>query len=96
MTESQRHGVAAGFLHLLQTHHDVYDRWIKIPKDDAAQIGALIREEMGLSQAPDKADLEAMASYIDAHLKDQVEKIQAANTNAPKHVGLVLATQQNS
>jgi hypothetical protein len=95
MTESQRHGIAAGFLHILQTHSDVYDRWIKIPKDDAAKIGALIREEMGLSQAPDAADLAAMASYIDAHLKTQVEKIQAANANAPKHVGFVLVTQQS-
>lgn len=95
MTESQRHGIAAGFLHLLQTHPDVYDRWIKIPKDDAAKIGALIREEMHLSQMPDKADLNAMAAYIDAHLKDQVEKIQAANSNAPRHVGFVAATQQS-
>lgn len=95
MTESQRHAVAAGFLHILQTHHEVYERWVKIPKDDDAAIGKLIQDEMGLAKAPDKADLHAMATYIDSHLHDQVEKIQAANTNAPKHVGLIMATQQS-
>jgi hypothetical protein len=95
MTESQRHGIAAGFLHILQTHHDVYERWIVIPKDDAAKIGALIREEMHLASVPDAQDLAAMASYIDAHLKTQVEQIQAANANAPKHVGFVSSTQQS-
>jgi hypothetical protein len=96
MTESQRHGIAAGFLHILQTHDDVYKRWMATPKNDAEKIGALIREEMGLKEAPDKPDLDAMAKYIDAHLKDQVEKIQAANKDAPKHVGLITVTQQNS
>ena len=95
MTESQRHGIAAGFLHILHAHHGVYERWIAIPKDDAAKIGGLIREELGLAHAPDKADLEAMAKYIDAHLKEQVGKIQEAHANAPKHVGLILAMQQS-
>jgi hypothetical protein len=95
MTESQRHGVAAGFLHILQTHHEVYERWMAIPKDDAARIGALIREEMSLAQAPDRADLEAMATYIDAHLKEHVDKIQEAHANAPRHVGMILLTQQD-
>lgn len=95
MTESQRHAVAAGFLHILHVHHDVYERWIKIPKDDAPAIGKLIQEEMGLAKAPDKADLDAMAAYIDAHLKEQTEAIRHTNSNAPHHVGFLVLTQQS-
>lgn len=96
MTESQRHGVAAGFLHVLQTHAQVYEKWMHIPKDDYKALGALIKEEMGLSAAPDASDLHAMATYIDAHLKGQVSAIQSANANAPRHVGFIAVMQQNS
>lgn len=95
MTQSQQHAVAAGFIHILQTHHDVYERWIKIPKDDYTAIGKLIQQEVGLAQAPTKDDLHAMAAYIDSHLKEQTSAIQAANANAPHHVGFMIATQQS-
>ncbi len=96
MTESQRHAVAAGFLHILHVHRDVYDKWIRIPKDDYAAIGKLIKEEMNLATAPDQADLHVMATYVDQHLKDQTSAIQAANANAPRHVGMIALMQQNS
>lgn len=95
MTESQRHAAAAGFIHILQTHQEVYDRWIKIPKDDYAAIGKLIQDEVGLAKAPDETDLRAMAAYIDSHLKEQTQAIQRANSNAPKHVGFAVVTQQD-
>jgi hypothetical protein len=95
MTQSQQHAVAVGFLHILQAHQDVYERWIVIPKDDMVAIGALIQQEVGLAQAPEAADLQAMADYVDAHLKDQTAAIQSANSDAPKHVGFVVATQQS-
>jgi len=96
VTESQQHGVAAGFLHILQTHSQVYEKWMHIPKDDYLSIGTLIKEEMGLSTAPDVSDFHAMATYVDAQLKGQVSAIQSANANAPRHVGFLAAMQQNS
>jgi hypothetical protein len=95
MTETQRHAVAAGFLHVLQTKPDVYAQWMKIAKDDYAGIGKLIQDTMGLAQTPSKDDLNAMAAYVDAHLQDQVSAIQEADTNAPRHVGFMVLTTQN-
>jgi hypothetical protein len=87
MTESQRHGIAAGFLHVLEAHHDIYERWAKMPKE-AVGIGKLIQHEMGLASPPDKADLHAMQMYIDARLKDEVGKIRHVHANVPKVVGI--------
>jgi hypothetical protein len=95
MTEIQRHAIAAGFLHVLHVHNDLFERWMRIPKDDYTAIGELLKNEMGLAQAPDKDDLQAMAAYIDAHLKSDVAAIQEAHENAPKHVGFMTVTQQS-
>lgn len=95
MMQSQQHAVAAGFIHILQTHHEVYERWIIVPKDDFAAIGKLIQDEVGLATAPDEPDLRAMAAYIDAHLKEQTQAIQSANSDAPKHIGFAALTQQS-
>ena len=96
MTETQRHAVAAGFLHVLQTKPDVYAQWMKIAKDDYAGIGKLIQDTMGLAQAPGKDDLTEMANYVDAHLQTQVGQIQAADANAPRHVGFFVLMNQDS
>jgi hypothetical protein len=94
MTESQRHAVAAGFLHILHAHPEVYERWIT--KGDAATTAKLIQDELGLAQPPTKEDLEVMARYIDTHLKMQVEQIRAAHTNAPRHVGFFTGIMTDS
>ena len=96
MTESQRHAVAAGFLHILHAHPEVYERWIAIPQGDVAATGKLIHKELGLAQEPSSEDLEAMARYIDGHLKTQVEQIQAAHVNAPRHVGFIYGMTMDS
>lgn len=95
MTDTQQRAVAAGFMHVLQTHADVYAQWEKIPKDDYAAIGKLIQDTMGLAQTPSQADIHAMASYVDAHLKEDVATVQAANANAPRHVGFIAMMQQS-
>jgi len=96
MTDVQRRATAAGFLHALQTTPELYTEWNAISKTDYAAIGALIQKTMGLAQAPSVEDLHAMAQYIDAHLGAQVSAIQAANADAPSHVGFITGMQQNS
>lgn len=96
MTDVQQRAIAAGFLHALHTTPALFTEWNAIPKDDAVAIGALIQKTMGLTSAPAKADLDAMATYIDAHLGDQVAAFRKSNPQAPSHVGEIFLTQQNS
>lgn len=93
MTDSQRHAVAAGFVHILAKHANVYERYSKVRGNPAA-MGKLIQEEMALAHAPDEADLRAMETYIDEDLKEQTEAIRRANQNAPRQVGFVGGTTQ--
>lgn len=95
MTETQQRAVAAGFLHALQSSPDLYAQWQGIAKDDFVAIGSLVQKTLGLHESPTKADLHAMASYVDANLKDQVAIVQAANENAPRHVGFIVLMQQS-
>jgi hypothetical protein len=95
MTERQRHAVAAGFRHILHEHHEVYEQWMTIPKDDVVAMGALIREEIALAQTPSKDDLSAMARYIDANLKTQGAQIQAAYIT-PRHAGIFFGMTMDS
>lgn len=96
MTDTQRRAVAAGFLHALQTSPDVYQEWSGIAKDNYAAIGALVQKTIGLSQAPSRDDIVAMAQYIDSHLQEHVTAIQAQHDDAPHHVGFMVLMQQNS
>ncbi len=96
MNDSQRRAVAAGFLHALQTTPDLYQEWSGIAKDDYSAIGALIQKSMGLSEAPTRDDITAMAQYIDAHLQDHVEAIKAQHDEPSHHVGYIALMQQNS
>jgi len=96
MTDVQQRATAAGFLHALQTTPALFNEWNAISKDDDAAIGALIQKTMGLSSAPTKADLHAMAAYIDAHLGEQVTALRQSNPQAPSHVGEIFMMQQNS
>ena len=94
MTELQRRATAAGFLHALHTSTELYDEWSKTPKDDFAEIGKLIKKTMGSAETPTKADIEAMAAYVDAHLKDEVAEFHKKHPGGPHHVGIVALTQQ--
>jgi len=96
MTDVQRRAIAAGFLHALQTTPELYSEWTSTNKSDDAAVGALIQKTMGLTSAPSKDDLHAMAQYIDAQLGAQVQQIQASNASAPSHVGFIFVMQQNS
>jgi hypothetical protein len=96
MNDVQQRAVAAGFLHALQTTPALFEEWNAIPKTDDVAIGALIQKTMGLTQAPSKDDLTAMATHIDKNLGDQVNAIQSTFKAAPSHVGLVYVMQQNS
>jgi len=96
MTDVQQRATAAGFLHALQTTPALFQEWNAIPKDNYAAIGALIQKTMGLTQAPSKDDLNAMATYIDKSLGAQVGALRASNPETPSHVGVLVLMQQNS
>lgn len=95
MTDVQQRAVAAGFLHALQTTPALFKEWNAIAKDDNVAIGALIQKTMGLTQAPSKDDLHAMAAYIDSNLGDQVQALRQTHPETPAHVGVVTLMQQN-
>ncbi len=96
MTDVQQRAIAAGFLHALHTTPALFNEWNAIPKDDDVAIGALVQKTMGLSSAPTKADLTAMATYIDASLGEQVQAFRQSHPQAPSHVGDIFLMQQNS
>ena len=93
MNDVARRAVAAGFLYALQTTPALFDEWMKIAKDDAAAIGALVARTLGLAQVPTAEDLHAMAHHVEAHLSGMVAEIQAANANAPNTVGFIALMQ---
>jgi hypothetical protein len=95
MTDSQRKAVAAGFLHALSVDQDVAKEWMATKKDDHAAVGALIQKTMGLATAPSTDDINAMAQYVDSHLKDHTEKIAQAHPGAAHAVGFIAIMQQN-
>lgn len=96
MTGAQQRATAAGFLHALQTTPELFEQWNALSKDDDAGVGALIQRTFGMSQPPARADIEAMAVYIDGHLAQQVKAVAASNAEAPGHVGFIFLTQQSS
>jgi hypothetical protein len=95
MTDVQQRAAAAGFLHVLHTSPELFNEWMDTKKDDGAAIGKLVQKTLGLAQAPGTQDLHAMATYIDAHLKDDVSEFHAAHPNAPRHVGEIFLMQQS-
>ncbi|HTC30152.1 MAG TPA: hypothetical protein VK702_05450 [Candidatus Acidoferrum sp.] len=95
MTDVQRRATAAGFLHVLHTSPEVFNEWNPIKKDDYAALGKLIQKTVGLHETPSTEDIHGMASYIDAHLKDEAEKFHQAHADAPRHVGSVAYMQQS-
>jgi hypothetical protein len=93
MTPSQCRGVAAGFLHQLQTTPELFDEWLATPKSDLPAICALIARSMGLAQVPTETDLDTMAKYIDASLSDFFRDPAARTERTPRHVGDIALTQ---
>jgi hypothetical protein len=95
MNDIQQRATAAGFLHALHTSPEVYKEWSDAKQDDHAAVGKLVQKTVGLADAPGKSDLEAMAKYIDGHLKTEVGAFHAAHPAAPHHVGAVFLMQQS-
>lgn len=95
MTDIQQRATAAGFLHVLHTSPEVFNEWNAIKKDDYAALGKLIQKTVGLHETPSTQDIHAMASYIDAHLKDEATKFHEAHADVPHHVGTVAMMQQS-
>lgn len=95
MTEVQRRATAAGFLHVLHTSPEVFNEWNPIKKDDYVALGKLIQKTVGLQETPSAEDIHGMASYIDAHLKDEAAKFHQAHAAAPHHVGTLAMMQQD-
>ena len=95
MTESQHKGVVAGFLHVLKTSPDVFNDWMKTPKDDHQAVGALVQRTLGLAAAPSRSDMEAMAKHADEALKPQITELKEKHEGVPTHVGMFFASQQS-
>jgi hypothetical protein len=95
MTEVQRRATAAGFLHALHSSPEVFKEWHPIKKDDYSALGKLIQKTVGLSEAPSKDDIHAMATYIDGHMKDEADKFAASHADAAHHVGVIALMQQS-
>ncbi|GAC1392919.1 MAG: hypothetical protein NVSMB31_11620 [Vulcanimicrobiaceae bacterium] len=92
MTEVQRRAAVAGFIHALKTSPDVLKEWVATPKHDDKAIGALIQKTLGLAQAPNRADIEAMEKHADEALEPHVKAAQES-AGVPRSVGFFLATQ---
>jgi hypothetical protein len=95
MTEIQQRATAAGFLHALHTSPELFKEWMSEKKDDYAALGKLIQKTVGLAETPSAADIKAMASYIDAHLKTESDAFHKAHPEAPHHVGDIALMQQD-
>ena len=95
MTDVQRRAAAAGFLHVLHASPEVYNEWTPIKKNDYAALGKLIQKTVGLHETPSTEDIHAMASYVNAHLKDEAANFHQTHPDAPHHVGIFAMMQQN-
>jgi hypothetical protein len=95
MTDVQRQATAAGFLHVLQQSPEVFNEWDKVKKDDYAALGHLVRKTVGLSETPNKDDIQAMAKHIAARLKDETAKFHQAHAGVEHHVGTIAMMQQS-
>lgn len=89
MTDEQRRGIAAGFLHVLSTTPSVFEAWLATPKDDAAAICALVARSLGLAEVPTTEDLHAMAQHIDEMLQGRAEELIEGDSRVPRHVGFI-------
>ncbi len=95
MTDEQRRGIAAGFLHVLATTPSVFEAWLATPKDDAAAVCALVATSLGLAEVPSAEDLHAMARHIDAALREKAQELVEVDGRIPRHVGFI-AYMQNA
>jgi len=95
MTEVQRHAAAAGFMHVLQKSPEVYAEWKAAKKDDYATIGKLVQKSVGLAETPSSADIQEMAKYVDAHLKEEADNFAKAHPDVQHHVGGFAMMQQS-
>lgn len=95
MTEEQHRGIAAGFIHVLQTSPATVAQWLKCDKSDPKAVGSLIQSTLNLAQPPDERDLQAMAKHAAANLQPQIAGVRDANAGAPNHVGFIFLAQQS-
>ena len=94
MNDIQRRAVAAGFVHALTCSREALEEWSRLPKSDAAAVGAFIQKTLGLAAAPSTDDLEAMSSYVQSDLQAQVKSVQAQDVDVVNHTGSFMMMQQ--
>ncbi|MHB8147617.1 MAG: hypothetical protein ACYDGM_10220 [Vulcanimicrobiaceae bacterium] len=95
MKDIQRRAVAAGFVHALAQSRETLAEWSRLPKSDAAAVGAFIQKTIGLASAPSAEDLSAMSSYVQSDLQSQVKSVQAQDADVVNHTGIIVLTQQS-
>lgn len=89
MTAQQIKNVAAGFVHVLIKHPEVYDAWVPVARSgDVAGIGKFLQETMHLQSTPTSADIEAMDSHLGTSMQEDVAAFREARPDAPVVVGI--------
>ena len=91
MAMIQHAAIAAGFTHAL-SDPDTFARW-QAAQNDPVAIAKLIQETLGLAQPPSAADIEEMRKYTEQHLREEHQKLAAANTGVPHMVGFMYTMQ---
>ncbi|MDP9017636.1 MAG: hypothetical protein M3N19_04890 [Candidatus Eremiobacteraeota bacterium] len=99
MTPEQHEGIVAGFLHLLDRSESVRKNWLdtiqknaqKSPPERAEALGELVKDTLGLAQAPTAHDIQKMLEHANSVLQDRVAKIKA-HGDVPQTVGSMFNT----
>lgn len=90
MDDKERNDAADEFLDQLRKSPDLFKKWMATPKDDAAAIGKLVQDAVGLDHTPSEDDLEAMSAHATPNLKKIVQSVQPA---AVSFTGAMFGTQ---
>jgi hypothetical protein len=78
MDDKERNDAADEFMAQLHKSPELFKKWMATPKDDAAAIGKLVQDAVGLDQTPTEEDLEAMSAHAAPNLKKIVQTVQPA------------------
>ncbi len=91
MATTKQKAIAAGFLHALRDPQ-VFSKW-QAAKQDPDKLRGLVKDTMGLDQAPTVDDMNAMKTHAESALKPEHEALLKEQPNAPHAVGFGFTMQ---